>query len=256
MNLTIKPNTVSLHSTLVDNAETIDNQRHWYFSMTLVNRTEFSYEGSYSDPTLPLFSSPSYYNGGTCYVQQLAGRKYNNPAFELEFNVDDKESSVDIFYTVGTFDFGSDVIPKTKIQGGRIVVPHFLLPARKLYFTISATNANLNISVATCQLPIYDRSPPLAHVIPISTTTSHPNKFIVLLSLFDESQLADVQEIALGSVAGEEGNDILDWQEFNSTLISITPTESGLGLYSFPMVGLIHVLLIALIFCFTEWSFH
>ena len=238
MNLLINPTTVSLNSKLIDNGEILDNQRHWSFSIALINQTEFSYEGNYSDPTHPLFNSPSYYNGGMCYVKQLSGRKYSNPAFELEYSIDETESAIDISYQVGTFEVGSDVIPKTKIKGERIVVPHFLLPAQKLHFTVSATNKNSNTSIGTCALSVYDRSLPLARITPISTFTSNPNKFIILVSLFDESPLTNVQEIALGSTSGEEGNDIVDWQVLNTSSINTPPPGSELGLYAFPRVSI------------------
>lgn len=246
MDLILRPSTLNLTTELIQvtgagmfaGEEILDSQLRWYYSIPLVNRNEFSYEGTYIDSTSPVFTTLPHHNSTTCYIHQLLNRQYNNPAYELEFAVHEPESQVDLTYRVGTFENGFDVISVTKLEGERIVMPHLLLPAQQLEFTVTATNQNGNTATTSCELSVYDRSLPLARVIPISTKTSHPNQFVVLVALFDEYGFTAQQEIAIGTTPGYEGHDIVDWKPFETSLVSTVPAASGLDLYSFARVSL------------------
>lgn len=86
-------------------------------------------------------------------------------------------------------------------------------------------------------MPVYDRSPPLGRIEPIKTLTSNPSEFVVLLTLFDEFGLEDMQQVAIGTVPGQQGTDIADWQPVSTSDINTLPSGGGLSLYSFPRVS-------------------
>lgn len=217
--------------------EVLDYQIQWQYSVPYINRSEYEQTGSTSDTTPPLFLSLPHHTTTNCRVIQLAGRKFNNPAFELEYNIQESESIGYRVYQVGTYESGADVIPVTPLYGDRIVLAHPLVQGQLLYFTVSVMNSNGLTNSTVCQLPAkYDSSPPLANVIPISTITSHSSQFEVLLTLFDESLLSIIQEISIGTIPGQD--DIISWRYFNTSLINTVPDGSGLDLYSFPRVSI------------------
>lgn len=215
----------------------LDSQLLWNYSVPLVDRNEFYYEGLTPDITAPQLISYPYSKDEDCLVRQLVGLNTKAPAFEVEFIVEEPECKPTFFYKAGSHEFGDDIIPQTEIEGLRLVISHNLLPARGIFITLSAKNCNGLEVIGTCIIPVYDRSPPLAVVTPISPVVSNPNNFVALVSLFDEYGLEDVQEIAIGTVAGEKGDDIVPWKSLSLSLITTKPSGSGLELYSFPRVS-------------------
>ena len=244
MDLILEPTSLNLTTQLIQRTgagefadeEVLESEVLWSYEIPSINRNEFYYQGTYTDETPPTFIPLSYSNGSNCYIRQLTGREYINPGFEIEFTIEEQESLTDLFYRIGTFDNGNDVISITEINGQRLVMPHLLLSTNQMTATITATNQNGQESVAMCRLQNYDLSPPQARVIPISDITSHPNQFEVLLVLFDEYGLTDNMEVAVGTIPGDEGNDLLDWITLTTSMIDEIPDETGLGLYSFGRV--------------------
>lgn len=236
MNLTTKLAQLTGGGGGLSNEETLDYQVPWEYSVPHINRGEFDQAGTLIDSSPPSFISLTHRNSSSCHVEQLIGRKYHNPAFELEFSINEADSSVDKKYKVGTYPDGADVIPLTGLYRERIVWPHSLLQGSRLFFTVLAVNENGETTETECQLLNYDSSPPLGSVVPVSTLTSNPSQFLVFLSLFDESQLLGEQEIAIGTVPGSEGSDISDWEPFQLSLINTVPPGTELAPYSFPMV--------------------
>lgn len=222
----------------------LDSQILWQYLIPSVDRNEFRYEGTTVDPTPPSFKRLLYSNSTTCHVRQLSGRSYTTPAFELEFLLSEPQGVPNISYRVGTYKEGRDVIDEIEMAGERLVIPHALLPAQEMHVTIVATNQNSESMVGSCSMPVYDRSPPLARIQPIKTHTSNPNEFVVLLTLFDEFGLEDMQQVAIGTVAGQQGTDIVDWQPVNTADINTPPTGGALDLYSFPRVSTISNIII------------
>lgn len=234
MDLKLVPSNLNLTSRLVritstgttPTEEVIDSQILWQYLVPSVNRNEYRYAGTTPDPSLPSLLPLPYSDSASCFVRQLSGRSYANPAFELEIYLSEPQGIPNISYRVGTYEHGDDVINDVEIAGARVVVPHSLIPAQQVYVTVEVTNQIPGSSVGECAMPVYDRSPPLARVVPIRPLTSRPDQFEVLLSLFDEYGLEDIQYIAMGAVAGEHGNDIADWQAINVTHLINTPPAS------------------------------
>ena len=249
MDIVLAPSTLNLTTQLIQltgagefaDQEVLETQTVWEYSIPPLNRDEFYYEGRLADVTAPLFVPLSYASAdqSDCFVRQLPGRPYGNPAFELEFDLSEPESVMNITYRAGNLLNGGNVISETELGGSRVVVPHNLLPAQEMFFTVSATNLNNLQMLASCSLHVYDHSPPMARINPIRAVSSHPAKIRALVVLFDEFRLDTLQEIAIGTVPGSSGDDVLSWQPFNVTQIYIPPDIAGevLNLFSFSRVS-------------------
>lgn len=247
MDVVLVPTTLNLTTKLVQltgagefaDEEIIEAEVLWQYSIPPLNRDEFYYEGSLVDSSAPMFSPLTYSNQSDCFIRQLPWRAYDNPAFELEFEVSDRQSLANTSYRFGSFDGGGDVIPEKELGGMRVVIPHELLSATELFLTLSATNQNGVESLVSCGLPIYDRSPPLARINPIRSVTSHPSRIKALVALFDEYGIEAVQEIAVGSVPGEYGYDVQPWISFTTADIYSPPAMAGnvMNLFSFARVS-------------------
>ena len=259
MDIILIPSTLNLTSELTQlttgsddgsNQELLQSHTHWSYSIPPLHRDEFYYQGLLTDDTPPLYTPLMFTaDQSNCYVRQLPTRHYNNPAFEILFDVTDPESSLNVTLGVGTYINSDDIIPFIEIAGQSLTVYHSLLPATQLLFTVIATNNNGLRSFASCSLPnnhFYDRSPPLARVNPIGQVSSHPSKIQALVVLFDEFGFEEiVQEIAIGRVPGEAGSDALQWTPLNVTLINIQPigVESVMELYSFGRVRWLRIII-------------
>ena len=245
------PSTLNLTTQLVQltgagefaEREVLETDTVWEYSIPPLNRDEFYYEGTLQDVTSPEFTPLAYQtpNQSGCFVRQLPGRAYDNPAFEIDFQVGDPESVVNFTYFVGSYENGDDLIPIAEIGGKHITVPHGLIPARDLFFRIVARNLNGLESISSCSLPNgvhYDRSPPLARINSIRSVSSHRSQISALVALFDEHGLESTQEIAIGLVPGEEGSDIMSWRVFDTAQIVTPPEEMGnvMNLFSFGRV--------------------
>lgn len=222
--------------------EVLQSNTIWQYSIPSLNNDEFFYQGMLSDSTPPLFMPLTYPSATDCFVRQLPGRDNNNPAFEIEFEVTDQQSVLNITYSVGTYLNGENVLERTELGGKRLVVPQFLLPEEELYFTVAARNLQNEESFASCMIPdevYYDRSPPLARINPIRPISSHRSQIAALVVLFDEHGFNVPQEIAIGLVPGESGTDVLPWTQFDVSTISSPPTivNDVMDLFSFGRVS-------------------
>lgn len=212
----------------------LESDIRWSYSIPDVDlEDEFDYISTYSDPTPPVFLPLEYSNNSLCHIQQLSGRDYFNPAFELEFSVNEAEGLSNVQAMIGTQENVGNAMSKTVIHGERLVLPSPLSNEKDTVVTLIATNRDGLQSSANCILSNYDLSPPQARIIPYSKITSHPNKFEVLLTVFDEYGLEDYIELGVGTAAGlEGGNNIVDWIKLDVELIN-----QNKGNFSFPRVS-------------------
>ena len=221
--------------------EILQSDTVWQYSIPPLNSDEFYYQGTLADTTPPLFIPLPYAPTADCFVRQLPGRNYNNPAFEIEFEAVDDQSTLNVSYFVGTYLNGDNVLRRIELGGKRLVVPHFLLPEEELYFTIVVRNLGNVESFASCVLPdgvYYDRSPPFARINPIRPISSHPSQIEALIVLFDEYGFGVSQEIAIGLVPGESGIDTMSWTPFDVNSINLPPNASDvMDLFSFGRVS-------------------
>ena len=222
--------------------EVLQSDTVWQYSIPPLNSDEFYYQGTLSDTTPPMFVPLLHGPTADCFVRQLPSRDYNNPALEIEFEVTDEQSTLNISYSIGTYLNGENVLGRTELGGKRLVVPHALLPEEELYFTVVARNLGNTESSASCVLPngvYYDRSPPYARINPIRPISSHPSQIEALVALFDEYGFGDPQEIAIGLVPGESGISVMPWTLFDVNPINSPPNVSNdvMDLFSFGRVS-------------------
>ncbi len=195
---------------------------------------EFYYIGTHMDETPPVFTTLPYsIDDSYCSIRQVSNRDYSNPAFEIEFELEEAEGLETVQLMIGTYENGDDVLSKHVIRGERLVLSDQLSYDEHLIATVLAINRNKIQSFAHCVLDDYDLSPPQARVVPFSDTTSHPNQFQVLLALFDEYGLTENMELAVGTTIGEEGNDLLDWITLKTNRVNEVIDEEK---FSFPRV--------------------
>ena len=247
MKVVLVPSTLTLLTQLVQRTgigqfaaeEVLENEHVWEYSIPSLNRDEFYYKGILEDTSAPIILPLNYSSGNQCFVRQLPGRMYANPAFELEYNLEDKQSLLDVSFRVGSFQEGADLIAERRIGGKRIVVPSSLVSGKRIIFTLLAVNQNSLQTLSTCSLPAFDTSPPLARINPIKPFSSHPTKMKALVVLFDENQLNNSLEVAIGSIRGQYGTDVLIWTPLDVTSISTPPDMMGnvMNAFSFPRVS-------------------
>lgn len=252
MDLVLSPTTITLTSQLARSSgagefaevEILETDMLWDYFIPPLNRDEFYYQGSLADDTPPEFITLPY-TDSSCFVRQLSLGDYRNPMFEIEFEVSEPEGLSNLAYLVGSEANTDDIIEHIRVGGKRIAVPHHLVPGQPIFVTVIATNLNRVQTRATCSLPVYDRSPPLARITPIRLISSHPTKIAVLFSLFDEYGLDTPLQVSIGTVPGEYGNDIMDWVDFDIETIATPPFEDGdvLNLFSFKRVSTKNALL-------------
>ena len=247
MDLVLSPTSLSLTSQLAQTTgageftteEILQTNTLWYYTIPPLNRDEFYYQGSLVDESPPEFTRLPYYSNSDCYVRQLATNDFNRHLFEIEFDVSEPQGLSSVSYQIGSFPRGSDIIGDSDITGDRIVIPNQLIPSTPIHVTVTAVNHNGYETLATCTMSsYYDRSPPLARITPIRSVSSHPNKISALFSLFDEFGLDTPLQVAIGTVPGDYGNDIMDWINFNLSSITSQPedNEDPLNLFGFNRV--------------------
>lgn len=249
MNLKLTPSLLNLTAALIRQTgagafadlEVLDSQVLWQYSVPPVQQEEYTYNGLTQDETVPSFTKLSY-DGSvvtpSCFVRQLPNRLYSQPALEIEVDLQDCEDYLNTAFRVGTYLDGDDVFQVHIFNGQRIVVPDSLETGQRLFVTVEATNSMGLQSLARCQLFTYDTSPPMARINPRSLFSSHPFQLESLLVLFDEYGLVDMYEVSIATSPGDYNN-IMQWREFNTSLINTPPSEpsSNLSLFSAPRVS-------------------
>lgn len=246
MDLSLVPSSLSLSTRLVQQTgvgegqeveQEVESSILWRYSIPPVARNEYWYTGRTSDDTAPVFSSPlPNVTDSRCAVRQLPWRLPVNPTFELYFQVCDAESVSNVSLEVKAVGSGAVLIPTTQLRGLKFTSPHSLPHGESLRFTLTAENSQGLSATTSCELPFYDQSPPLARITPRQTASSHPSQLEALLTLFGQFELSEVQEVAVGTRAGADGHDIMDWEEFSTALLSTPPAGAA---FSFGRVGLL-----------------
>lgn len=249
MNLKLTPSLLNLTAGLIRQTgagafadlEVLDSQVLWQYSVPPVQREQYMYNGLTEDKTAPIFGKLSYDDNTltpSCFVRQLPYRLYNQPAFEVEVDLQDCEDYLNTTFRVGTHLDGDDVFQTHTFSGQRIIVPNSLETGKRLFVTVEAGNSMGLQSIARCRLLTYDTSPPMARINARSLFSSHPFQLESLVVLFDEYGLKDMYEIAIATSPGDYNN-IMEWEKFSTSLINTPPpTPSGnLSLFSEPRVS-------------------
>ena len=150
-----------------------------------------------------------------CIVQQIPGRSHYDTAFKLEMFAQDPVSDVKLFYAVGTHRGGADLIDWTEMGGSTLLVPVKLPGGIPLYWTVKARNSQGLEATTQCFLNTFDSTVPDGRVEHSYKCSSHPNKLIASVIVFDDSPLVDTHHKAVGYSAGKFGSQFVDWQDIN-----------------------------------------
>nr|XP_006817933.1 PREDICTED: uncharacterized protein LOC100377080 [Saccoglossus kowalevskii] len=170
--------------------------------------------------------SASQANQG-CFVHQVEGRDYTDPAYELELSVEDDKSEVDMTFCIGTYKGGCDVLKDESMGGFSTVFEQVLRGGVPLYYTISAKNSAGAVAKATCELPTYDVTLPGGRVVPDFLSTSHPNILKASAVALDDSIIMQREE-AVGYGQDIFGDQVIIWNSFEMEKIN---HEVDIGLH-------------------------
>lgn len=236
MDLTLVPTNLLLTSKTirdtVSEKRTVYSKDLWSYQTPALDRNMFVYTNQRRDSSPPLVSSlfddnpESQMDTNLCYVRQLPGRHYRDPAYEVAVSASDDISSVKTSYFVGTIPGESDALTERTIRGSSVSVPGSLLNGVKLYVTVIAENLEGMKSYGTCELPSYDITPPTGWILPSYVLTSHPSYLSVTIMVTDDSPLQETQLVAVGLGAGQFGDQQLVWSDFLTKLFSTEPDVS------------------------------
>lgn len=147
-----------------------------------------------------------------CSVHQVLGRSHKDTAFMLEMNAQDPTSDVKMSYATGTHRGGTNVQDWTDIGGFSILQPTELPGGIPLYWTMKARNSEGLEATAQCYLNTFDSTLPDGRVEHAYKYSSHPNKLIASVVVFEDSPLAETHYKAVGYCRGEFGSQFVDWQ--------------------------------------------
>ena len=173
-----------------------------------------------------------------CVVHQVLGRSHKDTAFELEMNAADPTSDVKISYCIGTHQGGTNLQDWTDIGGFSILQPAELPGGIPIYWTMKAKNSEGLEATAQCSLDTFDNTLPDGRVEHAYTFSSHRNKLIASVMVFDDSPLAETHYKAVGYSPGEFGSHFIDWQVMRLDLSSDRlDGEGNLKKFTVPRLG-------------------
>ena len=247
MDLVLSPSTLTLTSTLLqqtgfgeeEGEEVLESATLWQYSIPPVNRNEYVRQISTADTSAPHFSDLAEGEGINCSVRQLPWRLHDYPAFELDFKVKDPDSLLSVELIVLATRTGDTLLRRPHLRGPHVVGSYNLTGTEMVEFVLVARNLQGLTSTSQCSLLRYDRSPPLGRITPSHLVSSHPSRLEALVVLFDEYGLDAVQQVAVGTVSGEYGSDVMDWRDFSIALLQTPPISHA---FSFRRVSVsVHV---------------
>ena len=84
--------------------------------------------------------------------------------FVIQFSVADDVSGLKLWYAVGDYPGGTNVIGWTDMRGSSLLAPAALPCGEPLYFLVKARNSRGHEATAQCSLPTYDCTIPEGRV--------------------------------------------------------------------------------------------
>jgi hypothetical protein len=191
----------------------------WEYAVPSIRKNIFNKKKRDDDPSppeiLPNTINERRKRSGTrgCFVQQVFGRPFYDPAFRIEMHAQDEVSEVKLFYAIGTHRGGTNVVDWTDMGGNSLMVPSKLPGGIPLYWSVKAQNSQGLSLISQCFLITYDSTLPDGRVEHPYKFSSHPNKIIASVVAFDDSPLVETHYKAVGFSPGQSGSQFEDWQE-------------------------------------------
>ncbi|XP_078616233.1 uncharacterized protein LOC144884654 [Branchiostoma floridae x Branchiostoma japonicum] len=200
----------------------------WHYETPPIEKNIFNKGLPERDPSPPTFRKFKFDTAATvnigrraaitthCEVQQIAGRDFVEPAFQLEVAAEDDVSQVKLTYNVGTYRGGSDVVSNEGLGGPSNVVFKKMKGGVPLYFTVTGTNSGGGNAKVTCQLPTYDVTLPGGRVTPDFLSTSHPSILRASAVAHDDSVIRLKRE-GVGYGRKVYGDQVVPWHDVRTT---------------------------------------
>ncbi|KAL5015119.1 hypothetical protein ScPMuIL_009389 [Solemya velum] len=161
-----------------------------------------------------------------CFAEQLPGRDYTEPEFEVSFQAEDDRSQVELLLDIGTVPGGSDTLKDQELGGPstivKTVLKHTGVP---LYLTVTGTNDAGGSATISCTLPSYDVTVPSGRFTTAFTLTSNPEVLRASVVVFEDSILAEAR-VGVGYSEGMFGDTIVPWYRVDLTERTTEVTSS------------------------------
>ncbi|VDI57617.1 Hypothetical predicted protein [Mytilus galloprovincialis] len=175
----------------------------------------------------------------SCEVDQIAGRDYVEPMFEIAVRAEDDRSDVAYFLDVGTVPGGKDVMdqhtlggPKTSVDEASLYnmlvscIQRLSATGVPLYFTMYAQNDAGERSMATCDLNTYDVTLPGGRFTEDFLSTSNPAVMKASVVVYEDSDI-ELTQVGLGygkDVWGDQGQ-VIPWNTVNVNPDAYVPPD-------------------------------
>lgn len=216
----------------------------WEYTAPTITQNIFTKKKRDDDPSppdvMPLTINERKKRAGArgCDVRQIVGRAHYDPAFRLEMHAQDEVSEVKLFYAIGTYSGGTNVVDWTTMGGNTLMVPAKLPSGIPLYWTVKARNSQGLESTVQCSLDTFDSTLPDGRVQHAYKYQSHPNRLIASVVAFEDSPLADTHYKAVGFSPGQFGSQFVDWQSLTIDHSAVREGVSGvLKTFTVPREG-------------------
>ncbi|VDH98959.1 Hypothetical predicted protein [Mytilus galloprovincialis] len=145
----------------------------------------------------------------SCEVDQIAGRDYVEPMFEIAVRAEDDRSDVAYFLDVGTVPGGKDRLSTTGVP---------------LYFTMYAQNDAGERSMATCSLNTYDVTLPGGRFTADFLSTSNPAVMKASVVVYEDSDIV-LTQVGLGYGKDVWGDQVIPWNTVNINADAFVPPD-------------------------------
>ncbi|XP_052081925.1 uncharacterized protein LOC127719726 isoform X2 [Mytilus californianus] len=161
----------------------------------------------------------------SCEVEQIAGRDYVEPMFEIAVRAEDDRSDVAYFLDVGTVPGGKDVMDQHTLGGPKTSVDERLSATGvPLYFTMYAQNDAGVRSMATCSLNTYDVTLPGGRFTEDFLSTSNPSVMKAFVVVYEDSDIV-LTQVGLGYGKDVWGDQLIPWNTVNVNANAFVPPD-------------------------------
>ncbi|KAK7496755.1 hypothetical protein BaRGS_00011964, partial [Batillaria attramentaria] len=166
--------------------------------------------------------------GDACSVTQVEGRHPHDPAFKLEFFAEDDDSDLKLWYAVGDYPGGTNVVGWTEMRGASLLAPAILPCGVPLYFLVRARNSQGLETTGRCSIATYDCTFPDGRADSAYRCSSHSSKLSANVILFEDSELkTDKLFHAVGYSPSSYGHEVVDWLPLTLSNSQPQPGVSG-----------------------------
>ncbi|XP_076085326.1 uncharacterized protein LOC143056125 [Mytilus galloprovincialis] len=161
----------------------------------------------------------------SCDVEQIAGRDYVEPMFEIAVRAEDDRSDVTYFLDVGTVQGGKDVMDQHTLGGPKTSIDERLSTTGvPLYFTMYAQNDAGARSMATCSLNTYDVTLPGGRFTEDFLSTSNPAVMRASVVVYEDSDIV-LTQVGLGYGKDVWGDQVIPWNTVNVNADAFVPPD-------------------------------